>query len=74
MSTKKSNIIWPDYVLDNIADLRSERSARYMTRSHFADVVGLSYTSIADYEELRHWPNQVSYNKIARYLGWRIWK
>lgn len=64
----------PDYVYDNICDLRAERSCRGLTREDLSVRSGVPVYSIRDYEQLKAWPGPGNYNRLARCLHWKLWE
>ena len=64
----------PDFVAENIYNLRKARCARYLTRNDLADRTGVSSKAISSYENMLAYPKQGNYNKLAFFFAWEVWK
>ena len=71
---KKNGFYRPDFVYQNIYDMINERKARGMSRDELADKADIRIEEIFDYEYGFKYPLKNNYNKLARVLGWQLWK
>lgn len=65
--------IIPDYVLDNLDRLKSERRRKGVSLIDLRIFCGVGSSTIYRYETGESYPTRLNYNRLAEYFGWKKW-
>ena len=63
----------PDFVLDNLAGLRTARMSKGLSITDLKLSTGVSSTLIYNCENGNARGSRISYNKLAGFFGWKLW-
>ena len=64
----------PDFVFDNLDNLKSQRMNAGFTQKSLAALIGSQESIITNYENFNMMPGRNNYNKLAKVFNWEVWK
>lgn len=64
----------PAHVLDNLDRLKEERQKYALTSGRFAEMIGVTSSTVLHYESGLIMPQRKIYNRMAMIFGWKEWK
>lgn len=73
MATARRKFTVPPFVIQNIDTLQDMRGEKGLSRHNIANITGILYQCILQYENGYSYPNKENYNKLAKYFGWEEW-
>lgn len=64
----------PNYVIENMRSLRALRKEKNISATELSKATGINKSQIYSYEIYGYRPTKASYNKFAKFFGWKIWE
>ena len=63
----------PEYLYKNLEMLPHQLKERGITQREVEDVIGMAHQRLTRWICGENYPSKENYNKLAEYLGWRLW-
>ena len=63
----------PEYVLDNLDKLKEERQRYGLTSGRFAEILGVTSSTVFHYDAGLIMPQRNIYNRMAKLFGGEAW-
>ena len=63
----------PEYLYENLEMLPQQLKERGSTQREVEDAVGIAHRRLARWICGENYPSRENYNKLAVFLGWKLW-
>ena len=64
----------PEYLYENLEILPRQLKERGSTQREVEEAAGIPHQSLTRWICGENYPSKENYNKLAAYLGWRLWQ